>query len=170
MADLPDCEPARFEDGAGLRESWTCPSVAGTVDRYEDAELVWMEVSGLALDDFQMDGAIELVIEDSVSTLELAATFCGDAWSDCDEPIQADMRWTLVDTAEGQQVVLRGTLVTPELGPTLVEGHLSVDPDCDQPAEGVVVVEGHRIQEFRSSDCDCAAWSVDGEHVGTFCR
>ena len=170
MAELPDCEPARFEDGVGLRETWTCPSVAGTVDRYEDEELVWMEVSGLVLEDFQMDGAIELVVEDGVATLELAATFCGEAWSDCEEPIQADMRWTLIDAEAGQQIVLRGTIVTPELGPALVEGNLLLDEDCDQPADGVLVLEGHRVQEFRSSDCDCAAWSVDGEPVGTFCR
>ena len=107
MGELPDCDPASFEDGSGLRETWTCPTFDGTVDRYEDEDLVWMEVNGLLLETFRMDGAIELVVEDRVSTLELAATLCGDDWADCEEPIQADLTWTLIEEMLIEKLAVR---------------------------------------------------------------
>ncbi len=170
LTELPNCDPASFEDGQGLRETWTCPPTPGTVDRYEDEELVWMEASGLLLDDFRMDGAIELVIEDSVSTLEMAATICGEGWSDCDEPVQTDLTWTLIESEPLLEVLVTGTLVTPDLGPTLVEGSLVLDDACDQPLEGLLLLEGSKVQAFRYQDCDCADWSVDGDPIGSFCR
>lgn len=170
MGDLPDCEPASFEDGVGLRETWTCPTFDGTVDRYEDEDLVWMEVNGLLLESFRMDGAIELVVEDRVSTLELAATLCGDDWSDCDEPIQADLTWTLIETDVGLDVLVTGTLVTPELGPTLVEGSLELDEACELPASGLLLLEGREVHTLRYQDCDCADWALDGETIGSFCQ
>ncbi len=169
MGELPDCEPARFEDGAGLRETWTCPTFDGTVDRYEDEDLVWMEVNGLLLESFRMDGAIELVVEDRVSTLELAATLCGDDWADCEEPIQADLTWTLIEQEATLEVLVTGTLVTPELGPTHIEGSLELDEACELPAEGLLLLEGREVHTLRYDDCDCADWSLDGEAVGAFC-
>jgi hypothetical protein len=177
--DQATCPVDRFEDGLGLREVWSaCPGgdVLGSVDRYEDDQLAWIEVRRLAWIEggevFRMDGAVEHMVEDDTATLELAATICGPGWGTCADPVQVDLSWTLVDRGAAEDVLVTGTLSTFELGPTEVEGTWSVATGCDQPQDGLLLLEGEQVHAFRfDEDCDgCAAWTADGAGLGAFCR
>lgn len=166
-----DCPVLHFSDGDGQRQLWTaCGDDAGTVERYEDAGLAWIEVSGLVVDGLVMDGAIEHVVFDELSTLEWAATFCE---GDCSDPVQVDLSWTLVDDADGMDVLVSGTLATAALGPVAVEGTWHLEPArCDGwPASGLLLVEGAHTHALRfDAACDgCAEWGVDGTQIGSYC-
>lgn len=170
------CEVARFPDGQGERETWSaCPGELGTVERYEDNEIAWMEVSHLALPGgFRMDGAIERSLDGELASLEMAATLCGSELADCEAPVQVDLSWNLVNLAPGRiEVLVTGTVVTSELGPVAVEGSYLVDAQrCDeQPVEGLLLLEGEETWTFRFDGAcdDCAELSVDGSPAGSLC-
>ena len=177
--DEPTCPVDRFEDGAGLRELWSaCPGgdTLGAIDRYEDEQLAWIEVRRLAwIEDgevFRMDGAVEHLVDQDSAQIELAATVCGPGWGSCVDPVQLDLSWTLVDRGGSEDVLVTGTLSTAELGPTEVEGTWSITRGCEQPQDGLLLLEGEQVHAFRFDEgCDgCAAWTLDGEALGSFCR
>ncbi|HJN74219.1 MAG TPA: hypothetical protein QGF58_09830 [Myxococcota bacterium] len=184
--DQPACPVEAFEDGDGLREVWgACPGGEhlGNVDRYEDPSMAWMEVRRLAVIDqgqaFRMDGALEHLVDEEFATIEMAATLCGsllggEGWGDCADPVQVDLSWTILSRYDRDEVLVSGTLATPELGPLEVEGTWTIDlADCEsEPVRGLLQLEGERVVAFDfDGPCDgCSAWSVDGASLGDFCE
>lgn len=175
------CPVDVFDDGDGLREVWaSCPGGAhlGSLDRYEDDGMAWLEARRIAVvhgdEAFRMDGAVEHVVDEELTTLEMAATLCGDGWGDCAEPLQVDLSWTILARDDVDEVLVSGTLMSPDLGPVELEGTWTLDAaDCpSEPVRGLLQVEGARVQAFEfDGACDgCAAWSVDGEDLGAFCE
>lgn len=179
--DQSTCPVDAFGDGDGIREVWSaCPGSEhlGSVDRYEDGSMAWMEVRRLAIIDegsaFRMDGAVEHIVDEELQTIEMAATLCGDGWADCAEPVQVDLSWTILSRDGRDEVLVSGTLATSELGPLEVEGSWTVDLDvCEsEPVRGLLQIEGARVQAFEfDGPCDgCSSWSVDGAALGDFCE
>lgn len=179
------CPVDVFDDGEGLREVWSaCPGNPhlGSLDRYEDDGMAWLEARRVAVihgadgaeQAFRMDGAIEHVVDEELTTLEMAATLCGDGWGDCAEPLQVDLSWTILSHEGVDEVLVSGTLMSPDLGPVELEGTWTEDAaDCpSEPVRGLLQVEGERVQAFDfDGACDgCATWSVDGEDLGDFCE
>lgn len=192
------CEPAAFSDGEGLREVWSaCPegADAGEVERYDDGASGWLEATGLRLVEgvgrpvLRLDGAAEHALEEDEVTgqvrlgrLDLNAALCSDdlcgpEWDEETDLLHVDLSWTLVpdDDPQRRDVLLTGTLVTPELGPTLVEGAWTVDPAlCEvEPMGGKLLLradQGHAVLFNGADACDgCGEWLVDGERIGAVC-
>lgn len=179
--DSQRCPVDAFDDGEGVREVWaSCPDAPhlGSLDRYEDDSMAWLEARRVAIvhsdEAFRMDGAIEHVVDEELTTLEMAATLCGDGWGDCAEPLQVDLSWTILRLDGVDEVLVSGTLMSPDLGPIEIEGTWTEDlADCaSEPVRGLLQVEGARVQAFDfDGACDgCASWSVDGEPLGDFCE
>lgn len=199
LLSLDDCEPATFDDGEGLRETWTaCPGgeQQGAVERYEDRNMAWLEAAGLQLQDIdgtsliRMDGAVEYTLEEDeqglarIARLDLAASLCTEDLCDPqdEERLHLDLGWTLVPDggvapheAPRSDMLLSGTLMSPSLGPALVEGSWSVDAQrCDiEPVSGLVLLRAEQTHAFEfngDAACDgCAVWTLDGEDQGTLC-
>lgn len=170
ITELPlACPTQDFDDGPGLRQYWeACPDAParGALERYEDGQGAWMEVSGLVLNGEQLDGAIEHQVAGDLSTLEMAGTFC-----DADGCAQTDLSWTLVEREGLTDVLVSGTLLTPSLGAVEVEGTFRLMPECESPVDGLLLLEGEQTHTLRlGQECSgCAAWGVDGAAAGSLC-
>jgi hypothetical protein len=157
--------------------------VMGRLELYEAQETTWVVGEGFGIRRDQqlelwLDGAIELVDQDELLLLDVAASVCGINGAECvDGTMVLDLAYTIYPAA-GYPTQFDAT-VSGAIGRDdvliEVEGTWSMDLDrCTQePTTGLFAfqqAERHTVAFDGASDCDaCAAWQVQGVAVTPYC-
>lgn len=170
----------RWTGGCALSDGST---VEGTLTVYNGLEGAWVAADRFAirLDGellLYLDGALELVGEGDLVTLDAAASLCGFG-SSCTEGLTTlDLSYSLFPLGSYPALydaTVTGAVAVDGGAATAVDGTWSIDAStcASEPVSGLFTLargERHALELDGGQRCDgCAPWSVQGLQVGEYC-